>query len=99
MAIDKKGADAAIKFTMAAQEKGDRFIKEFGVQQIIEAYENGKEQTYKWQYYVEKTALYCQDNTGNDDQLQGIFVTEETALTLCKILNQARREEVRYEQE
>jgi len=40
--IDSEAVKAAVKWTLDAQERGDRFIKEFGVQNIIEAYENAK---------------------------------------------------------
>lgn len=99
MQLDKKGLEAAVEYAVEQGNKRNIFVKDFGVQQIIEAYEGGKGQPYKWQYFVERTALYCQDNSGNDDQLQGVFVSEETALALCKILNESRKKDQRYEQE
>jgi hypothetical protein len=45
--IDNSGLDAAVKWSLKAQERGDRFLKEFGVKQIIEAYLNGLPTKFK----------------------------------------------------
>lgn len=36
--IDDSALDVAVKWTLEAQDKGERFIKEFGVRHIIAAY-------------------------------------------------------------
>lgn len=39
--IDEKGLESAAQFALEAEARGDRFLKEIGVQQIIEAYLKG----------------------------------------------------------
>lgn len=39
--IDERGLEAAAAFALEAQNRGDRFLKEIGVEQIIRAYLGG----------------------------------------------------------
>lgn len=39
--IDERGLEAAAAFALEAQARGDRFLKEIGVEQIVRAYLSG----------------------------------------------------------
>lgn len=41
--IDEHAVDVAVTKTLHRQETGERFLKEFGIRQIVEDYENAKQ--------------------------------------------------------
>lgn len=64
--IDERGLNAAAAFAIESQARGDRFLKEIGVQQIIEAYEKGKPPKMKDSYIdnlLQQAREHLQENS------------------------------------
>lgn len=64
--IDGKGLDAAVKWSLAAKDRDEQFLKEFGVRQIIEAYLSELPKKKKKDIYlanmVRQVRAYLQEN-------------------------------------